>query len=1635
MRWWRAESTTVVLAAVLAVISPLESKAQQESREDRSESGSDTLSVIQGTVPVQSWADQLYRLGISRFAHRDYAGALDALEAITYDTDFPYADRAAFLLATLYLRLGHREGLAQLSRKVQSLPASGFTRWIHAQTVMSAVRGGIDLPASARTDSEADLLAAAWLLSEGDIAGARSILSRVDCGSSDCQTLSLQLRGMADELGGDVNSDAWMTLARMEPKSELDRIWVEGAQLRLARRALERDQDPRTYFSEPTQVRDSQENTAQGGLGALEPWREHIRGLYAWQLGDTAVARRILEGIVTTWPGYPKVRAVEIALASLALESNDPAGARARALRADQSRQADALIIDTLHSERVLDELWKTWERGAGYGDPVRLDLASLREQTAVWIEAALAPILEEPKDLPPLPRLVNRPTEELQRAAEIVPIPPLESMRAVAGAEEASWEAYFELERTRSEIAATRLHLDRRRAYLESGLERVEGELALLRDSAKGLAEARGSIVELESSLRALRDEAIRRIEVRTEALRDRIDVQRRWVEALERIYVEGPGREVPGPADIPRASDLLDREAAQAEATDDLVRAFEETVPDAIARAYAELWRPKLTDGVDGLEAELAALIARAERLQSRIEGDLADIERSDELAALHDRGRRLAGRADSLALQHIELQRSTIRAAVNGAVEALAAESEAIDYLAGVATYDLARAARARQTREAMAADRNMTTLPDAAAARTSLLELHAEAVDRHRGFLESYPKSTSRADVRYRLADLLLTEERDRFQEEMARFLESGAGVPPIFDPVQAQEQYAALLEEDPKFSHRDAVLYQLGVLEADAGNSDAARHLASLLEDHPESRFRQEGELRLADFLSDDGRSERAISLYESAAGGPDRGLYAVALYKLGWGYFRADRFSDAADAFGRTLDLYLEGVPTDDRGIPDLRRESQEYLVHSLSRLGGGPAVADYFDRVGARAYESEVYADVTSLLRRFSLFAQAAETDRLWLLRYPLDERGPQIAARLIDSEVQGQRAEELRRDRLELAERFLPEGAWQDVARSDSLRTEAETFARENLRALAWEHHRAARSAEDDVDTRSTSQMIDANAAGAKREAEPHWRDALALYERITSIWPGVPEASRDRFHAGEAAYRLGDYERAYLHYSAAAAADTATFAPEAQWQRIASLDAWYYATGEDSLARRFMDASDEYLDRNLADDRAAGLSWRRAHVALERQWSDVATEELARFVERFPGDERVAQAAALRGDALLDKSALSAARAYDAALQLARRAGDKELEARLESALPAAEFKHAESVDESDRGKLFRDLAERRPGYEHADLALYRAGLAYRAAGEPKSAAEAWSRIAERYPKSEYARDAELELARAWSEAGNAPDAARVYERFAGTYPEDPEAADALLRAGDLWEEAGDIGESDRVRLLYVDRHPEDSATAYALLEPIATRTLDKVPADAPIDEWIETSPALALFVDKAADDPSLGGEVLARIAFMRGEEARARYDAVQLTQPIQESIVVKKEALEALLAEYRDCATRAVAPWAHAATFRIGEALVKFGASLAAVEAPAELAEPDAAAYLEVLQEQAWDFYDQGEQVWSDLLRSVAEVESSDDGGWIRQTQQALWMRVPLRFIHYAEVRYPVLHAIPPEEFGR
>jgi tetratricopeptide (TPR) repeat protein len=861
---------------------------------------------------------------------------------------------------------------------------------------------------------------------------------------------------------------------------------------------------------------------------------------------------------------------------------------------------------------------------------------------------------------------------------------------------------------------------------------------------------------------------------------------------------------------------------------------------------------------------------------------------------------------------------------------------------------------------------------------------------------------------------------------------------------------ALELYRAILAEDPDFTHRDAVLFNAGSLLAERGDPEADRCYRDLVTLHPQSVYVQESELRRGDLRFDAKDFGACLPFYERAAQGSDPSLTAIALYKLGWASFNENHFTAAADAFRRVLDLYESGRTV--AISTDLRPEAEAYLVHSLARAGGAPVFAAYFDSIGHRPYETRVLMTLGQQFRRFSMVPEAAATDRLVLDRAPLAPEALTSAERLVDTYHRWKDVAKERETQLELAPVFAPGGAWARAQNSDSLQRAGAVFAHDAWLAAARQSHRQARQ------------------GGAAAD----WTAARTLYERVLQAFPSDSEAAPLHLSAGEASEHLGDRRAALSHYrEAEGGADSV--ASQAMWQQVAVFDTWYRTTetavangrpgpGSDSLAHAEIAAADRLLDRFPSHPKRADLTWREGNLAFAHGWYERAAADLGRMAERDPGDARTPRAAILRADAFFRLGDYGrSGEAYGAALEIARRAGVDSLAARASAAMPTCDYLAAEASVRADssaharHAALFERVAARWPNYEHADQALYRAGLAWAAAGSPREQIRTLEKLGHDYPKSEYARDARLETARAWKALGEKEHAASVYADFADRFPADSSARAAWLEAGDLYADAGSAARAEELRIAYIRRYPDDIPAAMDILVSLARRDLASVGPDRPISSLLPaptpapsskkrskgakvakpaTLPAtppsrLAEYMALAAKHPELASPgLMSEVRFRQAEEIAAASNGVALRLPLATSIAKRKDLLDRALAGYRQCIDLGVPRWSHAATYRIGENLVGFGEALETSERPADLQGDDLLAYRKVLAERSQGFYDRGENVWATLLKQQPRDSVADE--WVTRAQSTFWKRLSNRFYYQSEVEYPLVAATEPEK---
>ena len=1369
----------------------------------------------------------------------------------------------------------------------------------------------------------------------------------------------------------------------------------------------------------------------------------HLRGQLAIERGDPARAFQILSALVREDTAYAARREAWLALAGLSIAGSDWSAAHQAYDGIDRDWRGQRDRIAGLLREPDLEALWRAWESSVSAGDAWRLDTGEAL--------AGARRLAEASTDLRGRPERAFPGLGAWQPGSAVppAPAPDADAWREVEASAVKLEEATAGHARTRWDLAREREALDSRRHYLGHGLTEVAEAEADLAARVARLDSLRSAVEALVLQLRSVRDESTRRVLRRSAEVIASCERSIRWMRAMVHFHLSGPerGRSRPMPPGFPSRDVLLAEEEALTRAILALAEDLAARAPGLIARSHDEAWGPRLVDRMLAQREEARSSLAWARVLGTTVDSARAAAATSDSLRA---REARALGLERAVALQgreHRALRDRVARASLERTLAALGREREAIEYGLAVSAYGLA----VRLTPAAEGGAPVVTAKPASHAGHDSggpagLTEesetdpasarWRAQAIARHQSFLTRHPRSFARGEMRFRLADLMLVDARQQFREQMAAYLKAqsegrSAGLRlPVLSHAPALALYRKLLAEDPDFAHRDAALFNAAMILAEGASPEAMRLFGELVTRHPGSRYAQESHLRMGDLDFDARRFPDAATRYAHASRGPDPNLQVIALYKLGWAHFNQDRFTESADAFRAVLDLYAS--PSRARIQADLSREAETYLVHSLAGAGGSQAVLAYFDRIGERSYERRVLMSLAQHFRRQGRLAEAAGADQLCLERYPEHAEALVVAQRLIETRLRAGDAAAVRDARLAHAAAFAPGSRWAKAQPSDSLRDAGAAFARGAWETVADEHHRVARA----------------------RGSRDDWRQALALYQAVLSHWPDGDGGAHLRMRAGEASTALGEHAAALRHYQLAASTGSDSVAADALWQRVAVTDAWYGTTrpaggrsapGSDSLAREVRNAADALLERFPDHRQGAPLAWRRGQLAYAHGWYADAARDFEQLTKRYPADARVPDAAVLRADALYRMEDFGGAGpAWEEALGFATAAGRDSLARRARTAIPVCAYREAEqavardSTDYVKHARLFEKVATRWPSYEHAHAAQYRSGLAYLRAGRTAEGALAMQTLIERFPRSATERDAHLEIARAWEGGKQPARAAEAWVKFAERYPADSSAKDARLKAGDLFAAAGLEPRAEQLRLDFLRRYPGDFEAAMEILEPLARRDLSGVGPDRPVSVLLPAkaskataSPShLATYLKLAEAHPELASRgVIAQVRFLQGEEAEARCAAIRLSLPLAPAIAARQKWLNEAIAAWKRSVDVGVPEWAHASTFRMGEALVAFGHALEKSERPADLRGEDLLAYEEVLVQQGEVFAGRGEAVWTDLLRQMGR--EAEDDPWIARAKSSLWQRLGNRFFYRPEVDHPVVEAEAPE----
>ena len=533
-------------------------------------------------------------------------------------------------------------------------------------------------------------------------------------------------------------------------------------------------------------------------------------------------------------------------------------------------------------------------------------------------------------------------------------------------------------------------------------------------------------------------------------------------------------------------------------------------------------------------GGDAESCLWLARAEDAAGDPEAGLATLERA------------LRSRPEAALAGRIHVARGDLLAKLGRTEQAREA------YESGGSDYALhAAAVSALNSGDPAGAKRLVETLleehPTSAYRTPALLVLgealfsegeYADAQEQFRAALATGPDENQGSQARSRIGwcrylqddpagaargfTEVVTRHPDGAEAEEAAYM-LGRAAREAGDTKTADLACTGYLERFPDGRWRAEVLLTVG---RHAEGTQAQRHFAEILRDHPESELAPVALFELAERLSRTGEAARGAEHYARLLEEhPKSELVPAAHYGLGWCRYEEERYADAA----RALELAIE---TDDEG-GNLALAATELLVWAYARAGNAEAATDAWRRFAARSDDDR---------RRFQTARAVADA---WTAS------GEAQQALALFDELLGLRLA------AEVTVEVLVEGAYLALDAADVDRAEAQVRVAKRRDAVSpavaeaaffvgearfdqGEHERAARLYEDALSEGSPVLDRALYKLGFSRLRLEESKRAEEAFARLVEEHPQSDLWGEGLFLLGETRYARGELENAAAAFS---------------------------------------------------------------------------------------------------------------------------------------------------------------------------------------------------------------------------------------------------------------------------------------------------------------------------------------------------------------------------------------------------------------------------------------------------------------------------------------------------------------
>ncbi len=845
-----------------------------------------------------------------------------------------------------------------------------------------------------------------------------------------------------------------------------------------------------------------------------------------------------------------------------------------------------------------------------------------------------------------------------------------------------------------------------------------------------------------------------------------------------------------------------------------------------------------------------------------------------------------------------------------------------------------------------------------------------------------------------------------ESQADFEKRAGALEEEGEPVSENLERPGAREAialYQRLLTEYPHYEHNDQALYQMSRAYEELGQPDLAMKVMDrMARDYPKCQYMDEVQFRRAEYFFPRKRYLDAEDAYQSVVHmGAKSYFYQLALYKLGWTFYKQELYDEALDRYIALLDYKVKTgydfAQTKDK--MEKKRIDDTFRIISLcfSNLGGPKTVAEYFAKHGSKSYEDGIYSNLGEFYFEKRRYADAAATYNAFVSMNPFNRKAPDFQMRVIDIDIAGGFPSLVIDSKKEFSRAYGLKAPYWKHYKPDA-RPEVLSWLKTNLTDLAKHYHSLYQNKEE------------------LKDKDANYEEAMHWYREFLASFPKDPDSPAINYLLADLLMENRAFDLAAVEYEKTSydyprhekSAQAGYAAVYAYRQQLASAA----PEQKDQVKRKAVAISLKFAATYPEHEKAAIVLGAAADDLYGMRDFEQAEASARKLILSYPKADAdiVREAYVVVGHSTYELHRYAEAEAAYVKVLSLLPAGDKSRDG-ISDNLAAAIYKQGEQAsavkDYRAAADNFLRVGRMAPASRIRVNAEYDAAAALILLKDWKTAASVLSGFREKFPGSDLLPEVTKKIAYVYREDGKLSLAAGEYERIEGESKDDEIRRESLLTAAELYDKAGNRDRMLSAYRRYVDHFPHPA-------EP-NMETHTKI---ADILKKNDFNGYLAELKEMVAIDAGAGAERTPRTRYLAGtaalvlaEQTFGQFAGIKLVEPLKANLEKKKELMKVATQEFSKLLDYEVGLVTSAATFYLAEIYTDFSRDLKESERPKDLSPAEREEYERAIDDRAYPFEEKAIATHKSNLDLISRGVYNE---WIEKSLQKLAKFVPARY---------------------